>query len=56
MSKTLHITQDDFILANKRADREEEIRLHGRQTMFRHTAHESKKTYNRRRLPKIETD
>lgn len=43
------ITQDDYIKANRKASREEEISLYGKQIYNRHTIHKSKKQYNRKR-------
>ena len=48
--KKLRITQEDFILANRKAAREEEIERHGRQVQSRRMVHKSKKTYDRNRL------
>ena len=46
------ITEKDFLLANRKASREEEIRKHGKQILFRVTKHKSKKVYDRKRLKK----
>lgn len=51
--KKLRITQADFMLANRRAARLEEIAEHGRPVSFRSTLHRSGKIYDRKRLPKI---
>lgn len=40
---------NDFILANRKASREEEIEAHGKQISFRRVMHKSKKTYSRKR-------
>ena len=48
--KKLRITQADFMLANRKASREEEIREHGRQCIFRSVTQKSKKVYDRKRL------
>ncbi len=48
--RRLRITEDDYILANRRAARAEEIELHGRPVSFRKMLHKSKKTYSRKRL------
>ena len=48
--KKLKITEKDFILANRRAARMEEIERHGRQVQSRRMVHKSKKTYDRNRL------
>ena len=51
--KNLQITQADYIKANRKASREEEIRLYGKQIYNRHIIHKSKKKYNRKRDRKI---
>jgi hypothetical protein len=51
--KKYRITQEDYIKANRKASREEEIRLFGKQIYNRHTIHKSKKQYNRQRDRKI---
>ena len=48
--KKLRITEADFMLANRRAARLEEIAEHGRPVSFRKTVHKSKKIYDRKRL------
>ena len=48
--KKLHITEADFMLANRRAARLEEIAEHGRPVSFRHSLHKSKKLYDRKKL------
>lgn len=50
--KTLRITEADFMLANRRAARMEEIAEHGRPVSFRKALHRSKKVYDRKRLKK----
>ena len=45
--KKLRLTQEDYILANRKAAREEEIERHGRQIQFRRMVHKSKKAYDR---------
>lgn len=50
--KTLRITEADFMLANRRAARLEEIAEHGRPVTFRKALHRSKKVYDRKRLKK----
>lgn len=40
----------------KREQREEEIRLHGKQISFRHLVTQNKKRYNRKKLEKISVD
>ena len=54
--RRLRITEDDYILANMRAARAEEIELHGRPVSFRKMLHKSKKTYNRKRLKKFKLE
>ena len=48
--KKLRITEADFMLANRRAARLEEIAEHGRPVSFRKVIHKSKKAYDRKRL------
>ena len=48
--KKLKITLEDFIIANRKAARMEEIERHGRQVLSRKMVHKSKKTYDRNRL------
>jgi len=48
--KKLRITEADFMLANRRAARLEEIAEHGRPVSFRKALHKSKKVYDRKRL------
>lgn len=50
--KKLRITEKDFMLANRRAARLEDIARHGKPTAFRAILHASKKVYNRKRLKK----
>ena len=50
--KKLRITEKDFLLANRRAAREEDIALHGRPTSFRKALHKSKKIYDRKKFKK----
>ena len=52
-SKKLKITEADFMLANRRAARLEEIAEHGRPVTFRKAIHKSKKAYDRKRLKKM---
>lgn len=54
--KTLRITERDFLLANRRAARQEDIDAHGRPTAFRSKLQESRKAYNRKKHKKIPTD
>lgn len=51
--KPKEFTQEDYIKANRKASREEEIRLYGKQIYNRHVVHKSKKQYNRQRDRKI---
>lgn len=46
--KKLKITQQDYIKANRKASREEEIAMHGKPIRWQ-SAQASKKTYNRKR-------
>ena len=50
--KKLRITEADFMLANRRAARMEEIEQHGKPVSFRKVLQKSKKAYNRKRLKK----
>ena len=50
--KKLRITGADFMLANRRAARLEEIAEHGRPVSMRTALHKSKKVYDRNRLKK----
>ena len=52
--KKLRITEADFMLANRRAARLEEIAEHGRPVSFRKAVHKSKKVYDRKRLKRME--
>ncbi len=47
--KKLRITEADFMLANRRAARMEEIAGHGRPVSFRTALHKSKKFYDRKK-------
>ncbi len=47
--KKKRITEQDYILANRKASREEEIAAHGKQILFRSHLHCSKKVYNRKK-------
>ena len=49
--KKLRITEADFMLANRRAARLEEIAAHGRPVSYS-ALHKSKKVYDRKRLKK----
>lgn len=48
------ITESDFLLANRKASREEEIARFGKQCIFRTTTQKSKKVYDRKRLKKAD--
>ena len=48
--KKLRITESDYVLANRRAARAEEIALHDRQISMRRSVHKSKKVYDRNAL------
>ena len=54
--KKLRITEADFMLANRRAARIEEIAEHGRPVSFRKAIHKSKKVYDRKRLKRVGYD
>ena len=51
--KKLRITQADYMLAQRRAARLEEIAEHGKPVSFRSTVHKSKKAYDRKRLKSL---
>lgn len=44
---------NDILKAIKKLNREEEIRLHGKQISFRTLIQQNKKRYNRKKLSKI---
>ena len=48
--KKLRITEKDFLLANRRAARMEEIEAYGRPVSFRKAIHKSKKVYDLKAL------
>ncbi len=50
--KKLRITEKDFLLANRRAARMEEIEAHGRPVSFRGMVYKSKKVYDRKLIKK----
>lgn len=54
--RKLHITEKDFMLANRRAARMEDIAAHGKPTALRSIKHASKKAYNRKKLKKVLTE
>lgn len=49
----MKITTQDYIKANRKASREEEIKTYGKPITNRPTVHKSKKQYNRRRDRKV---
>ena len=51
--KKLRITQADYMLAQRRAARLEEIAEHGKPVLFRSAVHKSKKAYDRKRLKRL---
>ena len=51
--KKLRITEADFMLANRRAARLEEIAEHGKPVSFRRAIHKSGKVYDRKRLKRL---
>lgn len=51
--KKLRITEADFMLANRRAARLEEIAEHGKPVSMRSALHKSKKIYDRKRLKSL---
>ena len=53
--KRLRITERDFLLANRKAAREEEILAHGKPIAFRSHLYRSKKKYDRKQLKKTIT-
>lgn len=52
--KKFRISESDFLLANRKASREEELERHGKQIIFRTTTQKSKKVYDRKRLKKAD--
>ena len=50
------ITERDFIIANRRAARLEEIALHGKPVSLRVLRHKSKKAYSRKALKAVEPE
>ena len=52
--KNFRITESDFLLANRKASREEEIARFGKQIIFRTSTQKSKKVYDRKRLKKAD--
>lgn len=55
MKNKRRITEDDYLTANKKASRETEIAMFGKQVSMMGTiCHKSKKNYNRQQAKKIE--
>lgn len=52
--KSMRITEADYVLAQRRAARLEEIAAHGKPVSFRTALHKSKKIYSRKRLKKTD--
>lgn len=50
--RKFRITERDFLVANRKAAREEEIREHGKQIIFRSALQRSRKTYSRKNFKK----
>ena len=48
--KKFRITQEDYLKANRRAARQEEIESHGHPVRGRAMVHRSKKVYDRNRM------
>ena len=48
--KRFRITQEDYLKANRKASRQEEIECHGHQVRGRAMIHRSKKVYDRNRM------
>ena len=55
-TKKNRITEEDYILAQRRASRELELALHGKQIRGRRMLHRSKKTYSRKDWKPVSTD
>ena len=55
-TKKNRITVEDYILAQRRASRELELALHGRQISGRRMLHRSKKTYSRKNRKPVDID
>ena len=53
-NKKLRITEADYMLAQRRAARLEEIALHGKLVSMRSMKHKSKKLYDRNRLKQVD--
>lgn len=48
--KKMRITEADYLLANRRSSRQEEIQAHGHPVQSRRMVHKSKKVYDRKRM------
>lgn len=46
----MHVGMEDYLLANRRAARSEEISLHGKPVSFRGAVHKPKTAYSRCRM------
>ena len=51
--RKLRITEADFMLANRRAARLEEIAEHGKPVSFRRAIHKSRKIYDQKKKKKM---
>ena len=51
--KKFRITEADYMLAQRRAARLEEIEAHGKPVSFRRVLHKSKKVYDRKALKNL---
>ncbi len=54
--KSLRITEDDYLKANRRAARLAEIEAHGKPVKLRSVLHKSRKVYDRNRQKAIRED
>lgn len=52
--RKMRITEKDFLQANRKAARDEEIRAFGKQILFRTVTHKSKKVYDRNSLKRAD--
>lgn len=46
--RKFHIGQEDYLLGNRKAAREEEFEAHGKAIAFRKMVHKSQKAYSRK--------
>lgn len=53
---TMKITEKDFMLANRKAAREEEIEAYGKQVIFRRLIQTPKTVYNRKKFKKYKIE